>query len=582
MRLLTLGAATVGTLALGACSDPVADTDLRPEGPPDVLAVLVFNDPANGVIEAATYCKPNDPKRPGKVGIPFYGLTPIICPIDGTAVPELTDAYPDGWYVRIVFDELLDPNIETLEPILDAMGNPTDSSSGSLATTQPVKLQCQDVTGAMADVEYDGYYSPSGNNVTWPVGPSLVIQPLDPTTIPVDSECQLTIKESVKDKDGNSIPMGDRSAFKFKLAPATVLGTSPADGDKITPATGGVEVDFNVELDGGQSFCADNTMASCFHLVGSGTPANPDPGGLNIDFADAFGDGRNTGLFIGADLLGGQTYKFSLPDGLQVKDKCGKLSRVAAIPEPFDFETAAAAFVSFNPGGGSSVAPSKKITLTFNQLVDLASFTDGSLDAMGNPTPVDYTIEPKPASFALAAAGGNTQIRFNGQYNLGTTYKLTIKAGAVISDSYGKQMITFDKDQLLEFTTASAIAITAQSPANGARVTKAGNAAQRISLTFNQEMLATSLDASEVSLVKAADGSAVAITPTISASGAAVRVDYAALPAGSYKFTLKAGATLTDKIMPPNTYTQAADRVINFTVADTPPAGPDFKCLGAP
>src|SRR5689334_10731229 len=180
-RLQTLGAAMIGTLALGACDDPVADTDLRPEGPPDVLAVLVFNDTENNAVESATYCKPNDPKRPGKVGLPAYGLNPVICPLDGAPVDMLTDAWPESWYVRIVFDELLDPDVETLEPVLDAMGNETDMATGSLAATQPVILKCQDVNGVMIDVDYDGYYSPSGNTVTWPLGPSLVIKPLDPT-----------------------------------------------------------------------------------------------------------------------------------------------------------------------------------------------------------------------------------------------------------------------------------------------------------------------------------------------------------------------------------------------------------------
>jgi methionine-rich copper-binding protein CopC len=569
-RLSTLGAA-FGALALGACDDPVASTDLRPEGPPDVLAVLVFNDTVNSAVEAATYCKPNDPKRPGKVGIPFYGINPIICPLDGSPVSELTDAWPDQWYVRIVFDELLDPDIETLEPILDAMGNPTDTFSGSLATTQPVSLQCQDVTGAFVDVEYDGYYSPSGNTVTWPLGPSLVIKPIDPTIVPVESECQITLKETIKDKDGNPVPQGDRSPFKFKIAPVSVISVAPSDGDVINPSDGGVELDFNVEIDPNTSFCSIPGMPACFALT-SGTDGGADPTGPYVDVIDAFNDGRTTGLFVGADLLGGETYRLTPPTDFKIKDKCGKESTVAAPPDPFTFDTNPARLVSISPGGGDAVAPSKKITLNFNQLVDSTStsFTEGT----------DFTITPKPANFAVASAGGGTQIRLNGDYNLGTKYTLTIVAGASISDFYKKQTIDFPAERVVEFTTASAIAITAQSPANGARITKAPNAAARISLTFNQEMVATSLDTTNISLVKA-DHTPVAIAPTVSASGAAIRIDYAALPAGSYTFTLKKGATLTDKIAPtPNVYTQAADRVINFTVADAPPAGPAFKCLG--
>ena len=42
-----LVAAAAGVLGLGACTDPDQNTNLRPEGPPEVLAVLVMNDAAN-------------------------------------------------------------------------------------------------------------------------------------------------------------------------------------------------------------------------------------------------------------------------------------------------------------------------------------------------------------------------------------------------------------------------------------------------------------------------------------------------------------------------------------------------------
>src|SRR3954463_15188653 len=141
-------AATLGVLVAGACSDPTQDTDLRPEGPPDVLAVLVMTDASSQLKESATYCKPNDPKRPGLVGLPD-ATTSQVCPDDGSAVDELTNAYPDGWYVRIMFDELLDPSVETLTEVLDENGMGTDTFTGSIATTHPVKLECQSVAGGM-------------------------------------------------------------------------------------------------------------------------------------------------------------------------------------------------------------------------------------------------------------------------------------------------------------------------------------------------------------------------------------------------------------------------------------------------
>src|SRR5260221_8839210 len=158
-------------LAMGACTDPAQRTDLRPDGPPEVLAVLIMDDAANGLGENATFCKKNDDKRPSLVGLPD-GTTRQICPLDGSEVKDgVSDAYPQGWFVRIEFDELLDPTIEDLTEILDANGQPTGTFSGSIAASHPVELKCTGVGGAMVNIPYDGYYSPAGNNITWPLGP---------------------------------------------------------------------------------------------------------------------------------------------------------------------------------------------------------------------------------------------------------------------------------------------------------------------------------------------------------------------------------------------------------------------------
>src|SRR5687767_2341383 len=172
--------ATVAICCTGlvACSDPEQLTDLRPEGPPEVLTVLVAND-ADHYLESATFCKLNDEKRPGQVGL--IDLTLLdVCDADLSVGAEMvTDALPTAWYVRIVFDELLDPDIEDLSEVTDSNGNGTGVFVGSIASTRPVTLTC----GGNA-VPYDGYYSPSGNYVTWPLGPSLVVKPIDPTAIP--------------------------------------------------------------------------------------------------------------------------------------------------------------------------------------------------------------------------------------------------------------------------------------------------------------------------------------------------------------------------------------------------------------
>src|SRR5258706_15952362 len=106
--------ATLLALASG-CTDPAQRTDLRPEGPPDVLAVLVMDDAANGLSETATYCRTGDDKRPSLVRLPD-GSTKQICPAENSVEVNgaVHDAYPQGWFVRVMFDQLLDPTIEDL------------------------------------------------------------------------------------------------------------------------------------------------------------------------------------------------------------------------------------------------------------------------------------------------------------------------------------------------------------------------------------------------------------------------------------------------------------------------------------
>src|SRR5215211_6425160 len=132
IRTHAVAAATLGALALGACAVPEQNTDLRPEGPPEVLAVLVMTDAAGQLVEKATYCAVGDEKRPSLVGLPD-ATTQQVCPEDfGKPADPVNTAYPDGWYVRIMFDELLDPSIEELTEILDEEGMGTDTFEGSI------------------------------------------------------------------------------------------------------------------------------------------------------------------------------------------------------------------------------------------------------------------------------------------------------------------------------------------------------------------------------------------------------------------------------------------------------------------
>ena len=239
-------AATACVLLIGACSNPDEQTDLRPSGAPEVLTVLVSNDSAgDGILEGATFCKVNDDKRPTLVPANPDGPAQV-CPDDPSkGAPKVEDGVPLGWYVRIQFDELLNPDIEDLLPIPNS-----DLLQGSLARTQPVILTC-----ANANVPYDGYYDPSGNSVTWPLGPSLFIAPTDDTAIPTGSDCTVMIKgDVVLDKDGEHVPAGQIGPYSFTLAPMDLVGTDPAPPrDATKPNTVAPEdplvISFNAQVD---------------------------------------------------------------------------------------------------------------------------------------------------------------------------------------------------------------------------------------------------------------------------------------------------------------------------------------------
>jgi len=159
-------------------------------------------------------------------------------------VDEVTDAVPIGWYLRVQFDELLNPDIEELLPIPDS-----DLRQGSLAKSQPVVVSC-----AGANVPYDGYYNPSGNSLTWPLGPSLFIQPLDDSTIPAGADCNLMIKADVAvDKDGEHVPAAQVGPYTFKIAPMAFVATEPAPPRDAKPSAVAPEdpvlVSFNTRVD---------------------------------------------------------------------------------------------------------------------------------------------------------------------------------------------------------------------------------------------------------------------------------------------------------------------------------------------
>lgn len=349
-RTQGLLAATLGLAAWGACATPDELSDLRPAGDPEVLTVLVADkgpDPdndgiiANGeadVTETATFCKPNDNKRPNFVNYPLALGGTQLCPDDiAMGVDPITDAEPLEWYVRIQFDELLNPSIEDLIPILDDNGIATGTFSGTLANTQPVTLTCNG-----AAVMYDGYYAPEGNDLTWPVGPSLFIQPNDSSTIATGSPCEIAIKDVVKDKDGNSVPTDQRGGggkYKFNVAPLTVTATSqefpkdPTDPDP-QPVDAPLQVGFNAIVDGATSIPAtaviiqtadDCNGTNAVTTLTATVAADPDDPTL-IDVGDSAAAAGN--FFVA-----GKIYIVTFDPAATVHDANGG---TGALPDPAD------------------------------------------------------------------------------------------------------------------------------------------------------------------------------------------------------------------------------------------------------
>jgi hypothetical protein len=219
MRAITPlgGMLAAASLCMAACGDPEFKTELNPEGPPQVAAVHVASEAAG---ELATFCGTGD-------------VSTLFCPNDGT----VQDAPPIAWYVRIIFDELLDGG--ALETIT-CEGEP-EVCTAELSGT-PVNLSCEGTA-----VTYTGFYDPSGNYQTFPPGPALVIQAADFAA--TGSDCEVTITGEVVDKDGNTVPEAERGPYSFTIAPLAIVGAEPADGSEGVDPLAAAAVFFNAPID---------------------------------------------------------------------------------------------------------------------------------------------------------------------------------------------------------------------------------------------------------------------------------------------------------------------------------------------
>jgi hypothetical protein len=240
LRYRTQGLLAVGLgLFAGGCfGEPDIRTDLRTEGPPDVLVGMGQSLPGINDVELPFYCRyvngVRDEKTPGFVIDALLG-SQVVCP-DAEGDFQGTDLDARGFGVRIMFDELLDGDaVESLD--CDEEG----VCVGSLATTHPVNFTCGATT-----VDYDGYYVPNGNNTTFPLGPSLVIVPAS-IDVAAGTQCTITMTDVVHDRSGNPVDPA-QADVDFTIAALDLVGTSPEDaedeGDREVLDPDGAEVDF--------------------------------------------------------------------------------------------------------------------------------------------------------------------------------------------------------------------------------------------------------------------------------------------------------------------------------------------------
>ena len=286
-----------------ACSDPELASELDSEGPPDVVEVNVASesapgDPNGNAIEAATYCRPGEE----------FKVNTLYCPLarDGENRPipgdrevdgPVLDATPMGWHVRFIFTELLDPSIEEL--------NETDGViTGSIAASQPFVLSCGGV-----ELAYEGWVDPTGNHLSYPPGPSLVVHANE--FVATGSACQVSLAEGVvTDKDGEPVPGDQLGAYDFSIAPLAVGASSPED------ATEGVAVDADIEV----SFNAPINLDSTDTLIVVADGDTPVAGTLDFKRDPKTDEVTNEEIVVfspDADLAPGTTYTITVDDGIE-------------------------------------------------------------------------------------------------------------------------------------------------------------------------------------------------------------------------------------------------------------------------
>jgi|GEM_PF-6832991 len=439
LRNRTQGILAAGLgLVVAACGSPEIKTNLRPEGPPDILAVLTQSQ--SDLLEDAVYCRyvngVRDPKAPGLVSGPLS--IGDVCPATEAEFDPI-GASNFGFAVRFMFDELLDGDrVETLDCDDDDDGVPNDPliCSGSFATTQPVSIACGPA-GAQTELDYTGYYVPNGNAVTFPVGPSLYALPdLDGTAFATGTACTAAVKDSVVDKDGTPVPADQRS-HTFNLQELALIGVSPVDGNEtvILPSAAAVFV-FNASIDLASIDPATETDL---------TTALGVPVAFTVDVDDTNADADGVYVF---------TSSIWRPGDYIAKIKAGaSFAEVNGGTITFDNEVKTAFSVAFGrvgtvPAPGATIAPDDTITLYFNDSFNPTTVTADEFELVD---PANNTV-----AFSLAIITDsfpNDTIEITPSANLTPTtgaqrYVLRVKASATFANPGG---LTFKGPYALSF-----------------------------------------------------------------------------------------------------------------------------------
>ncbi|MEM9490923.1 MAG: hypothetical protein AAGC55_17375, partial [Myxococcota bacterium] len=206
-------------------------SDTITEGDPRVIQMNVFSETgiagATSFPESPAYCSPDEDER----------VSTLYCfDDDGELIPgSVTDAIAlnptssDTYtYVRVVFNELLVAS--EVEEVVEGFG--------SLVNTQPLDIEC----GGTA-IAYDGWYQPSGNNVTDPPGPAIVAQFLDYPGL--ETECEVSVKSELRDKDLNTMDTSLVGPFSFTTDILRLLGTVPGNEETGIATNSGIVLSFN-------------------------------------------------------------------------------------------------------------------------------------------------------------------------------------------------------------------------------------------------------------------------------------------------------------------------------------------------